>query len=224
MNFKNKIEIIHEDKQLLVINKPTGLPVHPSNEHTEDLLSLLDQKLHIINRLDKETSGVVILAKTSEIASEINAIWNTRQVVKEYIGVTRGKWKSKAGKMNQPLTDKAEGRKNPQGKSSGRVACLTEWISLEQTKYFCLLQFILHSGRQHQIRKHCAIENHPLVGDQRYGDKKYNLKIEKIYGFSRQALHCQKITLVQNKKPIEFVAPEPKDFKKLLISRSIEIK
>ena len=210
------ISILFQDKDLLAVDKPAGISVH-NNEDPQNLLLLLQKqinvpKLYPVHRLDKETSGIQLLALNETSARSLAKEFENRSVDKIYAGVLRGELKQSPGIWNQSLTDKAEGRKNPAGMSRDRVACETQFSVLKANKYFSFCQFNLITGRQHQIRKHSALVNHPLVGDARYGDPRYNSKMADLYKTDRMFLHCHRIQILgQN---LESLIPEK--FNKLL--------
>ena len=192
------------------------MSVH-NTEDSQNLLDILEKqmkvaKLYPVHRLDKETSGLQMLAFNEVSAKKLSNEFQTKKVVKTYVGLLRGKLKKSEGVWNLKLTDKSEGRKNPQGLSAGRVPCETEYRVLQSSKYFSFCQFNLITGRQHQIRKHASIEKHSLVGDQRYGEKSYNKKISSLYKHQRMFLHSQKIEILGK----AFESPVPEEFADLL--------
>jgi 23S rRNA-/tRNA-specific pseudouridylate synthase len=236
---KSTINILVQNEQLIAVDKPAGLSVHNLEDET-NLLQVLEKqigskKLFPVHRLDKETSGVQLLAFSSGAARDISEEFQKRSVKKIYIGVLRGQYHGSALTKNQgqgrnedlvngklvgkgsdiqvgawsyPLTDKAEGRKNPQGLAAQRIACETIYQVVRSNKYFTLLEFDLQTGRQHQIRKHALLSGHALIGDARYGDPKFNEKISNIYGTGRMFLHCARIEIrgqvISANIPIEF--------------------
>lgn len=197
-----EVNIIFQNKNYVAVNKPEGLSVH-NNEDPINLLKVLsDQlktdKLFPVHRLDKETSGVQVIALNPATANLLAQEFQSRAVVKTYVGLLRGVLKTNFGSWNKPLTDKSEGRKKPQGVSKDRVPCQTQFKVIKANKYFTLCEFDLITGRQHQIRKHSALDNHALVGDSRYGDPKYNQMIFKKYNIERMFLHCQSLVIDGN--------------------------
>ncbi|MFN7904048.1 MAG: RluA family pseudouridine synthase [Pseudobdellovibrionaceae bacterium] len=193
-------EMIYQNKDFVVVNKSVGTSIH-NLEDPINLINILKGQLSIkdffpVHRLDKETSGIQIFALNQENAAKFSTEFQKQKTKKVYIGVLRGQIKNKAGLWDFPLTDKAEGRKNPEGLSQNRIPCLTGFEVIKSSKYFSLCKFDLQTGRQHQIRKHAAVAGHHLVGDQRYGDQKYNFKIADLYGHERMFLHCHQIQLL----------------------------
>lgn len=181
------------------MNKEAGLSVH-NGEGSENLLQIVEgmgvaQKVFPIHRLDKETSGVQLLALSSESARKYSQAFAQRSVQKIYLGIMRGQIIPPEGVWAQPLTDKAEGRKNPAGLTKERIPCETAYRVLQLNPYFSLCELDLLTGRQHQIRKHSALSRHPIVGDDRYGDKKDNDNIARRYQTKRMFLHCSRIVI-----------------------------
>ncbi|MBK7962914.1 MAG: RNA pseudouridine synthase [Bdellovibrionales bacterium] len=201
---EDDIQILFQNSEYLAVAKSPGVSVH-NNEDGQCLLGLLEKqlgaqgtrvKLFPAHRLDKETSGVQIFAFNSESAAKVAGEFQKQRVRKIYTGVLRGQLRLQEGEWNRPLTDKGEGRKNPEGSARDRVPCLTKFRVLESSSYFSLCEFDLMTGRQHQIRKHAALCNHPIVGDPRYGEPKYNAKIAELYKSTRMYLHCSRLELL----------------------------
>jgi RluA family pseudouridine synthase len=212
----NEIPVLFQNDEFVAVNKPAGISVHNNEDPTNLLLVLQEQlnlkKLFPVHRLDKETSGIQILALNESSAKTLAETFQSRKVEKIYSGVLKGKLDKPEGIWNQPLTDKAEGRRQPAGQSRDRIPCETRYRVLETNQYFVLCEFNLITGRQHQIRKHAAMVNHPLIGDSRYGDPKYNQKISEIYKNDRMFLHCARVVILGT--TIE--CPTPADFALLL--------
>lgn len=211
-----KISILFQNDDFIAVDKPSGISVH-NNEDSQNLLSLLASQLQLpnllpVHRLDKETSGIQILSFHKDSARDLANEFQQRSVKKIYLGVLRGQLKSPEGIWTRPLTDKAEGRKNPEGQTRDRIPCETRFKCLKLLPYFSFCEFDLLTGRQHQIRKHCALINHAIVGDARYGDLRYNEKIAKTYKLSRMFLHCSRIEILDRR--IE--SPMPQDFSDLM--------
>ncbi len=174
-------DIIHEDPDLLVINKPAGLVCHPTKpDGRSSLISRVRAYLgpgvsaHLVNRLDRETSGVVLVAKTSTAALELRRIWERREVRKEYRAIVHGHVREPHGLIDAPLGRDEHSlvaikdTVRPDG-----LASRTEFITLQRFSrnegLFSLLCVWPLTGRKHQIRIHLAHLGHPIVGDKLYG-------------------------------------------------------
>jgi RluA family pseudouridine synthase len=210
-----EVQIIFQSNDFVAVNKDAGVSVH-NNEDPENLLLLLEKQLKIlkffpVHRLDKETSGIQILALNEIAARKLADEFQNKSVEKIYTGVLRGQMKDPQGVWNQSLTDKAEGRKSPAGSARDRMACETRFKVLKSSKYFSFCEFHLITGRQHQIRKHSALVNHPLVGDNRYGEPKYNQRMAELYKTPRMFLHCHKLQILGQK----LESPLPGEFHNL---------
>jgi RluA family pseudouridine synthase len=211
MTQPGRIEILQRTDQWMAVNKPAGLSVHNEEDPINLLKALKAQEnlpdLFPVHRLDKETSGVQLLALQKEAASDLATQFQSRSVSKFYQGVVAGKLPNE-GHWNDPLSDKAEGGKNPAGLAGDRKPCETSFRLLRQSDYFSWAEFQIHTGRQHQIRKHCALNGRALIGDLRYGNPKYNQKISDLYQFRRMALHATRLILNQ----IEISCDAPAEF------------
>lgn len=206
---KMNLNILYEDDSLLIIDKPPHMPVHPSFNHYENSLSNgvkyyfdsinLHRLIRPINRLDKDTSGIVMFAKNEYIQSRLT------NYIKEYIAIVVGKLEGK-GIIDKPIKRKADSIIERCIDENGEKA-ITEYEVLKNfninredlTEVKCLL----HTGKTHQIRVHMASINHPILGDTLYG-KESNL-------IDRQALHAYKIKFIHpiTKKEIEVISPIP---------------
>jgi RluA family pseudouridine synthase len=211
MTQSGRIQILHRTDQWMAVNKPAGLSVHNDEDASNLLKDLKVQEnltgLFPVHRLDKETSGVQLLALQKEAASELATQLQSRSVSKFYQGIVAGKLPNE-GRWNDPLSDKAEGGKNPAGISAERKPCETSFKLIRQSDYFSWAEFQIHTGRQHQIRKHCALHGRALIGDLRYGNPKYNQKISDLYQFHRMALHASRLIL----NSVEISCDAPAEF------------
>jgi 23S rRNA pseudouridine1911/1915/1917 synthase len=173
--------VIHEDEALLVIQKPAGLVCHPTKADAgSSLIGRIRQHLgpslrpHLINRLDRETSGVVLVAKEAGTARALRRLWEDRQVRKEYLAVVHGHPPEDHGLIDAPLgRDEASAVAIKHRVRSDGAAAQTEyWVArrlVHRAGRFALLRVRPVTGRQHQIRIHLAFQGHPIVGDKLYG-------------------------------------------------------
>ncbi len=213
------ISILRQEKDWIVVDKPAGISVH-NDEDPSNLISELSQQIQSttffpVHRLDKETSGLQVFALNEKKAAELAQLFQNKEVQKLYQGVVAGRLPEK-GTWLLPLSDKGEGWKNPAGRVEDRKNCETHFRLLKSSAYFSWMEFDIRTGRQHQIRKHCVLSGHALIGDSRYGNPKYNSKIQQLYGFNRMALHCSEMTLASSEKlvsqaPLEFELLFPKN-------------
>ncbi len=225
--------VLYEDKHLLAVNKPGNLPVHPAGIfYHNTLISILQKqyqhKLYLLHRLDRETSGVIILAKNDSVASEISKDFNT--VKKTYIALVHGVPEKDVFTTEVPIRfDTGSGieHKRIAHTGAGERAC-TIFIRIASFNGFSLLKAVPRTGRQHQIRVHLKYEGYPIVGDKLYGcdetifhefiKKGPTDEIERKAGFRRSALHSRSLTLwhpMMHKK-ICIKAPLQDDMKALI--------
>ena len=222
------LDILYEDEHLIIVNKPPGLVVHPAPGHPSGTLvnALLYhcqnlagiggvERPGIVHRLDKDTTGAIVVAKSDRAHQHLQAQIKAKTAIREYWGVVCGCPQLESGSINLPIGRHKGDRKKmaviPVDKG-GREA-ITHWSILERLGNHTLMQFILETGRTHQIRVHCSHTGHPIVGDLLYGSGgsvRVNL--------SGQALHARKLTVEHpvSGTIIEAIAPLPDEFTKLL--------
>lgn len=194
----NKLELVFKNSDFVVVNKPPGISIH-NNEDSSNVLNILKAQLQVENvlpphRLDKETRGLQVIALNSKAARIWGYLFSRHEMKKYYYGVVAGRLEGQ-GKWNQKISDKAEGGQNPAGKNQDLKEAVTLYKSLETNSYFSLIEFQILTGRQHQIRKHCVLNRHVLIGDQRYGKPAYVKKISELYQFHYLALQCFRIEI-----------------------------
>lgn len=216
---KMPLNIVYDDEALLIINKPSGMPVHPSMDHFEDSLSNgvkhyfeeigLKRKIRPVNRLDKDTSGLVIFAKNEYIQECLIRQMKTKEFIKEYIAICEGIFENKSGTINAPIARKENSIIERCISEAGDIA-ITHYEVIKKVNKYSVVKCILETGRTHQIRVHMAYIGHPLLGDTLYGTSSTLI--------SRQALHANKISFIHpiSKQKIELAADMPGDFKKLI--------
>lgn len=219
------LDILFEDQNQIVLNKAPNIVVHPDDSghangtlinavlaHTGPLKGFGDsQRPGIVHRLDKDTSGVIIIAKTPKQHEILSKAFQDRKVKKKYLALVRGYLKNPNGSIDAPLKRDRNHRQrmsiNPQGKHA-----ISHYKVLEEFKDCSLLEVEIETGRTHQIRVHMASLGHPILGDRKYGDKSLNKKFAQKHELKRQFLHAQELTI--NKK--SFVAPLAKDLQSVL--------
>ncbi|CDR30996.1 Ribosomal large subunit pseudouridine synthase D [Acholeplasma oculi] len=217
------LEIVYEDEHLLVVNKPKGLVVHPAKSHMEEtlvhgLLHEMDElsdingyfRPGIIHRIDKDTSGLLIVAKTNEAHQILASKLKDHDINRSYMALVYGTFEESKGIINAPIGRHPKQRIKNAVVKEGKHA-VTHFEVIETFKDFSLLKCELETGRTHQIRVHLQFINHPIVGDPLYGFKP--LLVE-----DGQMLHAYKLEFEHpiTKKAMTFEAPLPDSFKAYL--------
>jgi 23S rRNA pseudouridine1911/1915/1917 synthase len=215
------LDILYEDDDLLVVNKPAGMVVHPAAGHDTGTLvhAVLGYDPHlegiggeerpgVVHRLDKETSGLILLAKNERAHSWLQDQFRLRKVQKIYLALVDGAPPTPSGRVEAPIGRDPSHRKKmaimPAGK--GREA-VSEYLMLESFQDHTLLEFHPLTGRTHQIRLHCMFLGCPIVGDKIYGHRKQSIAID------RHFLHAAKLKIILPGKtqPQTFEAPLPEE-------------
>ena len=218
------LDVVFEDEHLLVINKPVGLVVHPGNGNWSG--TLLNALLHrhpalaavpragIVHRLDKDTSGLMVVAKTLAAHTELVRQLQARSVKRHYWALVQGELGT-GGTVDAPIGRHPTQRIKMAVVGNGRPA-LTHYLVVERFARCTLVECRLETGRTHQIRVHMAHVGHPLVGDPVYGQRRAGNAV--LDGFARQALHAFRLGLVhpQTGVAMEWTAPMAADFAALL--------
>ena len=229
--------IIHEDAQLLVIDKPGDVVCHPSKAGPWSSLVGAAREytglptMHLIFRLDRETSGVVVLAKTPEMASRLQKAMQKRKVGKVYLAILNGALRD-AVIVDQPLGDDlASPVFLKSAVTAGGQAAVTRFEPVATQGAFTLARVVTTTGRKHQIRAHAQWLGHSLVGDKIYGpearlflefiDHGWTEALAEKLLLSRQALHCAEIDLRPAGLPHVFSAPLPADMREFCAARGM---
>lgn len=216
------LDIVYEDDTLLIVNKPRHLLVYPVKDKNEPTLvngllaytTLSDycgvERPGIVHRLDRDTSGLVLVAKNNLIHEKLYAQLARHDIVREYIGISCHPFDERVGVVDKAIVpDYMHGTKRTVTNNGGQEA-LTHYRCVYQNNAYALMRFRLETGRTHQIRVHMASIGHPLVGDGLYGEEK------NIFGFHGQALHALRLCFTHpiTGENIEATAPAPEIFKK----------
>lgn len=207
--------ILFENKQVMVLNKPSGMPVHGGSGVSFGVIHLLrlarpkEKYLELAHRLDRDTSGCLILAKKPSILKEIHALFREGKVVKVYWALVKGRWPKEKTKVDLPLIKNQlqSGERVVRVSNAGKSA-LTEFKVLRYLNHCTLLEVTLHTGRTHQIRVHAAYVGYPIVGDEKYGDKAFNKNFYKALRkktCQRMFLHAKhlRLTLPSNHQVVD---------------------
>ncbi len=227
------LEIVHEDNALLVINKPPGMVVHPGAGNFEN--TLLNAVMHhaptletvpragIVHRLDKDTSGLLVVAKTDTVRLRLVRELQARRVRREYLALVSGVVRT-GGSIAAPIGRHPVHRTRMSVQQRGREATSHYSVKASYPSH-TLLEVQLESGRTHQIRVHMAHIGHPVVGDPMYGGRSGAVAkargpelTELMRGFRRQALHAERLGLShpETGEPLEWTAPMPADMRALV--------
>ena len=240
--YKTKLNIVFEDKDILVINKPAGMVVHPgAGNYTETLVNALIYKYKklsdlngstrpgIVHRIDKETSGLLVVAKNNKAHAHLGKQFNDHSITRTYQALVWGVLRPLSGRIETLI---GRSRKNRQLMSVTEITgkkAVTNYSTLKvfDIKDIPKISFVecqLETGRTHQIRVHMAYKGNSLLGDQQYGKKNLKFKklneefAEKLKVLNRQALHAKNLGFIHptTNKFISFDSELPADFKKIL--------
>lgn len=193
-----KIKIIYEDDKIIVIDKPSGLLTMASNKEKKRtaynlvreylLLTNKNNKVFIIHRLDKDTSGVLILAKSLNVKSLFQNMWSKNVLTKEYVAVVEGHPKANKGTIKTYLRENNEGYVySVKSKEQGKIA-ITSYEKIKENKRYTMLKVLIKTGRKNQIRVHLKELGYPIVGDKKYGSGLDPVK--------RLCLHARKLEII----------------------------
>jgi 23S rRNA pseudouridine1911/1915/1917 synthase len=234
------LEIVYEDDDILVVNKPPGLVVHPGAGNAEGTLlnALLNHapalatlpRAGIVHRLDKNTSGLLVVAKTETARQNLIEQLQERTVEREYVTIVNGVMIS-GGTVDEPIGRHRADRTRMAVSSQGRPA-ISHYRVVKKYRAHTLVQVKLESGRTHQIRVHMAHVHYPVVGDPVYGGR---LRVPRdcserlrniLHGFKRQALHALKLALIHpvTGKRIQWASSVPEDMSELMEALAKDVK
>lgn len=214
------LDIVYEDADLCVINKPQGMVVHPAPGHADgtlvnallyhlgDLSSIGGvQRPGIVHRIDKLTSGLLVVAKNDLVHQSLSEQFRDHSAGREYLTIACGNFREDTGTIDAPIGRHPTERKRMAIVSNGREA-ITHWKVVERFGTYTLLKITLETGRTHQIRVHLASEHHPVAGDTVYGSKKPQLGLigQALHGFRLHFFHPTR------KEPMTFTVPLPDYF------------
>ena len=205
---KEAPNILYEDEDLVIVNKPYGMPCHPSREHTDDMGTLLslyygnEFTVRTVGRLDKDVSGVMVYAKNKRTASQLS-----ERIHKQYTAVITGRFEERSGRLVCRLK-KTPYRRQAFVSEDGKD-CITDYETLDVYPDFSFVSVSIVTGRTHQIRATMADFGHPLLGDALYGGSTDLIR--------RPALHCSSVTFThpKTKKKITVSCDLPEDMQKL---------
>jgi 23S rRNA pseudouridine955/2504/2580 synthase len=214
-----RIEIIFEDDSLLILDKPAGLAVQEGRTVTkrDSVLGILESRYRekgitptLVHRLDKDTSGLLLVAKDQETAGQLESLFETRRVEKAYLCLLAGRLPQNEGTIDLPLP----------GRDGIPVRSVTRFKVEKRFSDTTLARVRIETGRMHQIRLHFARLGYPVVMDDQHGDFAFNKRFRKQYGLKRQFLHASSLVLEYGGKKRTWTAPLPEDLAATL--RSLE--
>jgi tRNA pseudouridine32 synthase/23S rRNA pseudouridine746 synthase len=212
--FRVMIDVLYEDEDVLAVNKPEGLVAVPERRRQEQsLIEALStqrgEKLYIVHRIDRETSGVIVFARNAEAHRQLNRQFETRSVEKVYLALVQGVIADDRGEIDRPLRQFGSGRMgidDHRGKAS-----VTEFRVLERLPAFTLVDVRPRTGRRHQIRVHLYSIGHCVVGDPLYGEQ----AVQRSY--PRLMLHARRLSLhLPSGKRLMIEAPIPESFSRVV--------
>ena len=208
------IDVLFQNEQIIVVNKPSGVLVHPSKESSDKVSMLkilrdeLGHFLYPIHRLDRPVSGVLIFGKTSEAASIYSNKLNSKDTIKKYIALCKGNLNEKVV-IDSPLLSQDKTK---------TLDAYTELIPIKTNEFVSLVEVFIKTGRYHQIRRHCSRVGHQIIGDSMHGKGKYNKYYRENFGLNRIFLHCRSIELDGYK----FIAPMPNELDSVIQQLSLD--
>ncbi len=217
--------ILYEDEHILVLNKPEGLAVHSGSGLKYGVIDVLrplraEVDLELVHRLDRDTSGCLLLAKNRAALLEMQRILQNNSMRKNYLALVKGHWDKKMRKLDLPLLKQTmpNGERRVYVDERGQVAD-TRINQISHYNHagidYSVLDINIMTGRTHQIRVHCQSQHHEIAGDDKYGDRKFN-KLIKGQGCHRLMLHALRLEIPANAhtKRLEIIAPEPSEFRR----------
>ena len=233
------LNIAFEDDHLLVVDKPAGLVVHPAAGNRDG--TLVNALLHhcggglsgiggvarpgIVHRIDKDTSGLLVVAKTDVAHAGLARQFAAHSVERRYLAIVSGVPQAAAGSVDAPLARSAANRKKIAIVADGRgKRAVTHWRRLERLRDAALVECRLETGRTHQVRVHMASRGHPLLGDPVYGRSgSKHRKLMNELGFHRQALHAAELGFTHpvTKRKLSFVSAMPSDMQELFTALGV---
>lgn len=214
--------ILFEDDGLIVLNKPSGIAVHGGSGVSYGVIEAMRklrpelQGLELVHRLDRDTSGCLLLAKKRSALRQLHELIRTGKVGKHYLALCQGKWRGGSREVDAPLLKNtlSSGERMVKVSPEGKEA-RSRFTPQQRFKAATLMEVELMTGRTHQIRVHAAHCGHPLAGDDKYGDKAFNLQMKEL-GLRRLFLHAYRLYFPWEGGRFEFHAPLGDDLEAIL--------
>jgi 23S rRNA pseudouridine955/2504/2580 synthase len=225
---RQDFKVLYEDEHILAVDKPSGLAIHPGSGITGE--TLVDQvraylarqgvqtpegefKPSPAHRLDRETSGVVVVAKTRQAMVRLTEMFTAGEADKTYLALAKGRFQRESGSIDLRLAEHQQTYASKQQRGVNLQAALTHWKKLAGGPEATLLEVTIETGRTHQIRRHLEAIGHPVVGDSKYGDFPFNRNAQRQWGVRRMFLHSARLALAHplTKKRLIFESPLPQE-------------
>ena len=221
------LEVLYEDEELLAVMKPAGVAVHGGSSHDGGAVEGLraergeEKYLELAHRLDKDTSGCLLLAKRRPALRDAHRLFRERKIVKCYLALAHGAWPESMTFIDEPLLERRLGKGerwsqvDDRGRSARTEVAVKERLPGADAEGCSLLNLRPRSGRMHQLRAHLAHHGRPIVGDLRYGDAQKD-QILRDRGLNRMMLHALSLQFEWRGRAMEIEAPPSRDFQALL--------
>jgi 23S rRNA pseudouridine955/2504/2580 synthase len=225
---RQDFKVLYEDEHILAVDKPSGLAIHPGSGITGE--TLVDQvraylarqgvqtpegefKPSPAHRLDRETSGVVVVAKTRQAMVRLTEMFTAGEADKTYLALAKGRFQRESGSIDLRLAEHQQTYASKQQRGVNLQEALTHWKKLAGGPEATLLEVTIETGRTHQIRRHLEAIGHPVVGDSKYGDFPFNRIAHRQWGVRRMFLHSARLALAHplTKKRLIFESPLPQE-------------
>lgn len=230
---RQDFRVLYEDDHLLACDKPAGLAIHPGSGITSE--TLVDQaraylerqglrvaegefKPSPAHRLDRETSGVVVVAKTRQAMVRLTEIFTAGEAEKTYLALAKGRFQKEAGSIELRLPEHQQTLASRQQRGVNLQEARTRWRRLAGGPEATLLELHIETGRTHQIRRHLDAIGHPVVGDAKYGDFPFNRLAQRQWGLRRMFLHSTRLEIAHplTRKRLVFVSELPEELQEVL--------
>ncbi len=237
--YRQDFGVLYEDEHVLICDKPAGLAIHPGSGITGETLVdqarayLQRQGLQVpegefkpspAHRIDRETSGVVIVAKTRQAMVKLTEMFTEGSTHKSYLALAKGRFQKDKGTVELRLSEHQQTFASKQQRGVNMQEAVTHWRKLAGGAEATLLELTIETGRTHQIRRHLEAIGHPIVGDTKYGDFPFNHEKARQWGLKRMFLHSTRLELAHpiTKKRLVFASPLPDELLQALRRAGIQ--
>jgi 23S rRNA pseudouridine955/2504/2580 synthase len=238
---KQEFGILYEDEHILACDKPAGLAIHPGTGVPQD--TLVDQarayfdraglvippgeyKPSPAHRLDRETSGIVLVAKTRQAMVKLTEIFTEGSAKKQYLALAKGRFQKDRGTIELRLPEHQQTAESKSQRGVNMQEAVTHWTRVESGTEASLLEVVIETGRTHQIRRHLAAIGHPVLGDSKHGDFVFNRHARSAFGLKRMFLHSASLQIAHpiTGKRMHLESPLPTELLEVLPRAGITLK